>query len=191
MGRRSQQPGSLMRWDYLGTRGLRSKGVRVSRWPEKRLCVGRGTRRPSLGREHLPGLGEKHPPPSCLCCLSCYRECKPSAACSSSDQIKKRDERIGCNKGKAFERHHFGLSCSSNDNFCGGHQTVQFFYSCRMVFLLCMFFKAFWTISFTILFGVGGELLFFFLITVKEPLKIRRTIHIYRRHSSHFLILES
>ena len=150
MGRRSQQPGCLMLWDYFGTQELWSKGVCVSRWPEKQLCIGRGTGRLRLGTEHLPGLGEEHPPPSCLCCLNCYQEYKPSVACSAYNQIK-NSKRIGCNKGKVYKWHHSGLSCSSNDNFCGGHQTVQFIYGCRKILPLCMLFKAFWTISFTML----------------------------------------
>lgn len=181
-----------MLWDCFGTPELRSNSVGVSRWPEKQLCLGSGTGRLSLGTEHLPGLGEEHLPPSHLWCLNCYQEYKPLVLCSVYNQIFKKSKSIRCNKGQLFIRHHLGLSCSSNDNFCGGHQTVQFIYNRREVFLLCMFFKAFWTTSFTkLFFGCFVFLFFGFFNHRQTASKIRLTIRIYKKHSSYFLILES
>lgn len=114
----------------------------------------------------------KHPPPSHLSCLSCYQEYKPSVLCSVYNQISKREKSIRCNKRELFKWHHFGLSCYSNDNFWGGHQTVQFIYNRRKVFLLCMVLKAFWTLLLGGFFLVALVFCFLvFLIIAKQPLK--------------------
>lgn len=55
-------------------------------------CVVRGTGRLHLSMEHLPGLGEEHPPSWCLCSLNCHQECDPSVTGAGCNQIERTEE---------------------------------------------------------------------------------------------------